>query len=945
VLPRATYRLQLRQGVDLRAARQKLPYLAHLGVSHLYLSPVFAAREGSTHGYDVVDPDRLDPALGGERDLAGLAAAAERHGMALLLDVVPNHMAASPQSPAFADVLAHGPASRRAPWFDVDWGERRDGHAPLMLPFLGERLPRAVARGEIAPERRGRAIVLRAPGRVLPLDPATLPRLLAAAPRRLRAEDRDRDAEALDAAFRALRGLPPRSARARGEREERSDAALGMLEARLRASSATRRAVDAALEEIRAPAARRRLLRFVRAQPYRLAFWRTAEHLNYRRFFDVNELIAVRVEDPEVFGATHAKLLSWVERGWVGGLRIDHVDGLLDPERYLRRLRDAVDAVWPARERGPFPLYVEKILAHGEQLPRSWPVDGTTGYEFGVGMEEALLDPEGVAAVERGWQRVTGRRGSFHDAALRGKRRVLGDLLAPDLRRLVRLARTALRDGGSAPPAERVRVALRELIVHLPVYRTYADARGRLSAADRRVLEGAFADARRTGRAAEAVLDALEAVVLRGAAGDPARAELLRRLQQVSGPAAAKGVEDTALYAHVPLASRNEVGSEPDAPPERAVAGLHAAARARARHYPAALLAGSTHDTKRSADVRARLDVISEMPAAWLEAVARWRRWNRPHRTRIGRSLAPDPAAEWLFYQTLAGVWPAPHPRAPEALPEASERASLLERVQAYLEKAAREAKEHTRWIDPRPRYEAALRDFVGAALDPAGPFLADFAAVARRLVRPGAWNALSRTLVQLAAPGVPDVYQGDELFRLALVDPDNRRPVDFPRRRNALDAIARAFAAGGRRRAALLAALREHPEDGRVKLHLVARACALRREHPALFAGGYVPLRARGERADHVLAFGRHAGRERAVAVAPRLPLTLAGGAAPVGSEVWGDTHIALPAALRARAFRCALTGRRVEPVRGRAPRLVVGDVLGDLPVALLVAEGGRRA
>jgi (1->4)-alpha-D-glucan 1-alpha-D-glucosylmutase len=936
--PRATYRLQLRQGVDLRQARALLPYLARLGASHLYLSPVLAAREGSAHGYDVVDPTRLDPALGDERELARLASTARRHGIDLLIDFVPNHMAASPDGPAFADVLTHGPAARHAPWFDVQWDEHGDTHAPLRLPVLGRPLPRAIADGGIHPVRRAGRIALQTPGRVLPLDPATLPTLLAGAPRALRRDGGEGDASALETVLRPLRRLPPRRAEARDERGPLAEQALASLADALRRRPAIRRAVDAELDALAQPEARRRLLRLVRAQPYRLAGWKEPGLLNYRRFFDINELIALRVEDPAVFDAVHATLLAWIERGWVGGLRLDHVDGLRDPASYLRRLRRAVDARWPTRERGPFPIYVEKILAPGERLPRAWPVQGTTGYEFLADIESTLIEPEGAAALERGWRAFTGRPDSFHATALRAKRLVLGDILAPDLERLVPLAQRALGDVGGPSAAGPLREALRELIVHLPVYRTYADGRGRLSASDRRWLRAALAGARDEGLAPADALDALEHLLLTGSAGDGPRSELLARLQQVTGPAAAKGVEDTALYAHVPLASRNEVGAEPDRRLDEALPDLHAAARAQRRRHPDGLLAVSTHDTKRSADLRARLDVLSEMPEAWLEAVGRWRRWNRRHRRRIDGRPAPDPVAEWLFYQTLAGLWPARQDTG-AGLPDADELESLRERSVAYLEKASREAKERTRWIDPQLRYERALRRFVEATMDPSSPFLADFARVAERLVQPGIWNSLSRTLVQLTSPGVPDLYQGDELLQLTLVDPDNRRPVDFSIRRRTLAAIERSFDAGGRTRSRLLAALRERPEDGRLKLHLIARTCALRRDRPAVFDGSYAGLRARGEAAAHVIAFARGDGRDRAIAVAPRLTLALAEGRAPIGDAVWGGTTLRLPAGAGTTRFRCALSGRRVDAREGR---LAVAEILAELPVALLVSARG---
>ncbi len=938
---RASYRLQLRGGLTLARVRPLLAYLARLGVSHLYLSPIQQARPASPHGYDGVDPTRVDPVLGGLPALVRLAAAARRLHLGLLLDVVPNHLAADPANPAFDDVLAHGPASRWARWFDVDWGPpgaRR--HRPLLLPVLERPLAEALARDEFTLVCVDGVLRLRRHASSWPLDPATWPQAFAA-----RTVGRRRQTgAALEALLAPLRQLPPRTRtdgaalRARAEASARARRRLRALVGR------SPRALQAAARQLRGDAAaRRRLAALLARQAWRPAPWKSARHrLNYRRFFDVNELIGIRVEDARVFAASHVLWLDLAARDLVDGLRIDHVDGLLDPADYLRRLRRALGHRLGAERGRRFVLLVEKILAADERLPRSWPVQGTTGYEFLNQLEDALLDPHGARALERSGARATGTRHSFAAAGRAGKRLVLRELLRADVRRL---AADLAPHAPGVTPAE-LRTAIAETIVHLPVYRTYADRRGRLSRTDRARLARALADARRSGRAAPRALarvrQGLLGASLPGAPSRSVRVAFLRRFQQTSGPAAAKGIEDTAHYAHAPLLSRNEVGGEPGHGLEGAVAELHARNRERARHWPGTLLAASTHDTKRSADVRARLDVLTELPTDWARAVARWRRTNRVLRPRVGRRRLPDANTERFLYQTLVGVWPL-GPRAPG--PPA--RARLAARAEAYLVKAAREAKRETSWIDPDPAFEAALRSFVRALLaaaprGAAAAFQRDLAAFVAEVARPGLWNALSRTLVQLSAPGVPDLYQGDELWTFSLVDPDNRGPVDFAHRARLLARAEHAFRAAGRRRSAFLRGLLARAEDGRLKLHAIHAALAARQRHPRLFAeGDYRPLRARGEHARHVIAFVRRSGRRAALSVVPRLPRTLTGDAtrAPVGPAVWGATRIRLPSDLAGRTLRDALTGRRRRVPRAPArPELALAELLEELPVALLL-------
>ena len=992
----ATYRLQLHAGFGLAAARRVVPYLARLGVSHVYSSPLLRARPGSTHGYDVVDFTTVDPALGGESAFAALVGALRGRDMGIVLDIVPNHMAVSDRNPFWNDVLEHGRSSRYASWFDIDWeaGEGRT-RGRVLLPVLGDWYESVLASGDLRLTYANGRFRVRYFDAGFPVDPRTIAVVLdeALAPRR--GGDAGRPGrlppavrDELGSVAAALRALPPREPDKGSTARRRSTAAAALrrLQALVERSGAARARVEQAVRAFGGAEGAGRLRRLLDAQAYALVHWRRARgEVNYRRFFDINELVAVRVEDAAVFEATHARVLGWVADGRLDGLRVDHVDGLLDPRRYLERLRGGVEARLPAARREVFVLLVEKILGADERLPSSWPVAGTTGYEFLNQLEALFLDSRGAVEVEEGYRLVVGRSEDFAAAARRGKRSALTKLLATDVQRLaLRLRRIARREPAAGSPAlPDLAAAIVETIVHLPVYRTYLDGRpGSPRTADRTRLEGALAAARAGRRAPAPALDLLERVRLgaSGVAVDPAlereRLAFVLRFQQTSGPAAAKGVEDTALYVHVPLLSRNEVGGDPGRPVGDAPRAFQAANRQRARRWPRTLLCTTTHDTKRSADVRARLDVLTEVPELWLEKVARWRRWNAGHRRHAGPRLAPDANTEYLLYQTLVGVWPSP-PEAGTAgkLPQGGERRELRERLETYMEKAAREAKVQTSWIDPDLAFEDALRGFIRAILPDEGssPFLDDVPRFVAHIGRAGLWNALARTLVHLTAPGTPDLYQGDELWNFSLVDPDNRRPVDFALRARLLEELEAGFASATLARAsragptggasavrsapalfdsdardAFLRGLLETPEDGKIKLHVILRTLAARAEYPELFRDGtYLRARASGHRAAHLFTFVRVAGARAALAVVPRLTVALVGSSrkAPVGWDAWRGTALRLPAATKCLTWTNALSGVPV-PVLGRDRRTVaVAEALRHLPVALLVGIPGRRS
>ena len=868
-----TYRVQLHKDFPLARATALAGYLDRLGVSHLYASPMLTARPGSTHGYDVADPSAVNPELGGETARRALVAALREHRLGLVLDIVPNHMGIGPSNPYWMDVLAHGRGSKWAHLFDIDWeAPGRDLRGKVLLPVLGDDLDAVLSRGEltIAREADGTARLAYFDHR-FPLSPdAEVPR----------------------------QAKPP-------------------------------------AEEMRALLAK---------QHYLLSSWRRApKEINYRRFFDVNELAAIRAEDPAVFDLAHAQPLAWVAAGELDALRIDHVDGLLDPRAYLERLRAAVDERTRSRQDGerPFPVFVEKILSPGEHLRREWPIQGTTGYEFLNDLEAVFIAPAGAARIEAVYRRMLRLRDprmDFHEIAFRGKLTILRGPLRADVDRLVRLlAPIARRDPrGTGLGRRELAEAVIALLAAMPVYRTYVDGRGRPTADDVALVTRALERATERESVAEPALSLVADVLLlrdQGTHNDADESERLRfvqRFQQTSGPATAKGVEDTALYVYYPLASRNEVGGEPDRDLADAVGTFHRGSAERRERWPLGLLCTNTHDTKRGADVRARIDVLSELPDDWLGAVARWRRMASSLRTRAGGRTMPDANTEYLAFQTLVGTWPLGV--AAGALPAADALKSLADRLHAYLLKATKEGKVRTSWTDPKEDFEKALESWVRGVLDPARSreLLLDVARFCARIERPGLWNALSRVLLHFATPGTPDLYQGDEQWHFVLVDPDNRRPVDYDAGQRALGRIEAAKDPAAA--AALWRGLVAAPEDGVVKLALTRALLHARRAEPALFReGDYRPLETSGAHAGRLVAFAReHEGRA-AVAVAPRLTLGVSpDGAAPTGDR-WGDTAVRLPAG----AWRCALTGRRLEGASGEVRASVL---LAELPVALLL-------
>ncbi|HEX3126962.1 MAG TPA: malto-oligosyltrehalose synthase, partial [Thermoanaerobaculia bacterium] len=848
------------------------PYLAALGVSHLYCSPYLQAASGSTHGYDVTDPTRVNEELGGAEGHERLCKALGEHGLGQVLDIVPNHMAidpkkGEPENVWWWDVLENGPSSRYASYFDVDWDPPQERFRnTVVLPILGDHYGRVLEAGEMKLVRREGSFEIHYFDHRMPVSPRSLDSLLAEAAGRC---------DSTDLAFLAdaLGRLPIATATDRESvaRRHRDKEVVRRQLARLfEDQPEVARAVDAVVEETNTDPDR--LDALLSRQNYRPAFWRTAgRELDYRRFFDVHTLAGLRTEDERVFADTHALVLDLVRRGVLDGLRIDHPDGLRDPEQYFRRLREAAPEAW---------IVVEKILEPGEPLPESWPVDGTTGYDFLNLIGGLFVDPEGEGSLTGLYTELTGASADWPQLVWEKKHLVLDQLLAAEVNRVAeiflqvcerhRRYRDYLR--------HELREAIREVAACFPVYRSYVRAEaGEVGPQDVEHIQTAIeaARARRPDLPSD-LFDFFRSLLILEIRG-PVESELVMRFQQLTGPVMAKGVEDTAFYNFHRLISLNEVGGDPSRfgiPPEE----VH---RALAEAWPRAMLASSTHDTKRSEDVRARLALLSEIPEHWGEAVRRWSARGERHRP-------PDPDVEYLLYQTLVGAWPIE-----------------TERVAAYMEKAAREAKGATAWTRVDPGYEAALRSFVEGVLGDR-ELIRDLESFVAGLVEPGRINSLAQTLIKLTAPGVPDLYQGTELWDLSLVDPDNRRPVDHEKRYRLLRDL-------DGEPESILARM----DEGLPKLWLIRQALHLRRHRPELFAGDYRPLIPRGEKAAHAFSFVRGAG---VITVVPRLVMKLAGD--------WKDTSLDLPAG----NWRNVLTG---EELTGGEIRMA--DLLRRFPVALL--------
>ncbi|EGS1685266.1 malto-oligosyltrehalose synthase [Enterobacter cloacae] len=799
MIPCATYRIQFRNGMTFDRVVELVPYLKDLGISHLYASPIFTATTGSTHGYDVTDPNEIDPDIGGRAGFDRMTAALRQAGMVLILDIVPNHMSTSLENRWWRDVIAFGQQSRYAHYFDIDWSR------PLTLPFLGDTFEAELEKGAIALKRdsvTGEAALVYY-DTAYPLNPGTW---------------------------------------------------------------AAEKSIEAIHE----------------AQSWRLMSWREApKQLSWRRFFEITGLVGVRVEDEGVFQDTHRLIIELVHTGIVDGLRIDHIDGLADPLGYLQRLRQAT---------GPdCYITVEKILAKGEQLPAEWPVSGTTGYEFIASLAEVLVDDNNLGRLEKIHDETLGVTVDRH-AELRNAKGLMTDRnFEGEFTTLLNIATDLARCNGIDVPQDDIRYTLRELLIAFPVYRTYGTADG-LTAPDVALLNRVVASV----DAPEPALSLLVRI-LTGDLDASSRdaASLFRtRFQQLTGPLMAKSVEDTLFFRHNLELALNEVGADPT-PRAFSLSRFHQEMRIRLARQPDALLGTSTHDTKRGEDARARLYTLTEAPEQWGENLARWRQMNQTQVRFLNDGTAPNAADTWMIYQALAGVWPA------TLSPDDSEGLKSLEaRFLGFIEKALREAKQRTDWIDSNESYESVVLNYVRHLLSPENTlFLHDFSSSLQPFIRAGLMNSLSQTVIKLTAPGVPDIYQGSEALNFSLVDPDNRLEPDFATlRQNLSSADAKLFAD------------EQQWRNGRVKQYVTATLLRVRQHYLSLFQyGDWLPLKVSGEREENLIVYARVKDGEALIVAVPRLVF-----ATPTNETLWANTSVVIPEELSGKRYRDLFTGER---------------------------------
>jgi (1->4)-alpha-D-glucan 1-alpha-D-glucosylmutase len=979
-IPRATYRVQLNKSFTFKDLTEIIPYLAALGISHVYCSPYFKARSGSMHGYDVVDHNQLNPEIGSREDFESFVSALRARDMGHILDIVPNHVGIMGADNAWwMDVLENGQASKYADYFDIEWNPANPAlKGKVLVPVLGDAYGVVLEKGELELrfERELGSFAVFYHEHRMPIDPKTYVHILD----RVLATTYSGELENLRRGFMALADRHDPTDEQVTERDEAKE----NLKRRLIALCNNEPPVCAAIDTIVRGFAGTpgdsgsfdALHELLEAQAYRLASWRVApDEINYRRFFDVNDLAGLRVENFRVFENTHRLLFELVGEGKIDGLRIDHPDGLRDPEQYFRRLQGRVAALKgtsqdvgtvanpgavPAsglnasdlpdfglagqNRRLPIYLVAEKITASFEHMPQTWPVHGETGYHFANVINRLLVDAATKVRMDRVYQSFIEQSLEWSNVAYDAQHMILRRSLASELSVVAnQLTRIAQADRHTRDfTFNSLRQTLAEVIACFPVYRTYVG--NSVSETDKRYIEWAIASARRRRTAGEApAFDFVRAALLMEL---PVTTDSLRRqmrnfatkFQQVTAPVTAKGIEDTSLYRFNRLTSLNEVGGEPDAYGST-VRAFHADSQHRARFWPHEMLGTSTHDTKRSEDVRARINVLSEMTQVWRKTIERWTRMNRMRKKEVEGQSAPSLNDEYLLYQTLIGSWSLEEP-------DEAGLATYRERIEGYMIKAAREAKARTSWANVNAEYEEALLQFIRAALEArdGNLFLADLIAFQRRIGRFGLLNAMSQTLCKLTAPGVPDIYQGNETWDFSLVDPDNRRPVDYQKRRKMLAELESMDMDVCVDRG-LMRSLVDGIRDGRCKLFLTWKVLQFRRDHESLFRDGeYLPLRVTGEHASNVCAFARRHEGKLAVTIAPRLYLRLLGDREdpPLGESVWGDTVIELPKEYGETVhLKNVLDGNTV-PTAKAGSRITVrlADALAHFPVGLLAEQ-----
>jgi (1->4)-alpha-D-glucan 1-alpha-D-glucosylmutase len=951
-IPSSTYRVQFNLNFRFADAEALVPYLHQLGISDLYASPRFKARRGSSHGYDVADPMRINSELGTEEEFDRLVARLHQYGMGLLLDIVPNHMAASEENPWWMDVLENGRESPYANFFDIDWEPRGIKIADLerdrvVLPILAEPYAELLRKGAIRLRFDDRGFSFQYEDHRLPLNPRDYEDVLQVGARTLGVSS-----DSARAQFEKLHSLSQRISKSEADQTSPSEGRKTTFELKMtlwqlyqQNDSALHRAIDEGLRILNGnsenPTRSGPLHALLSRQVYRLAHWKLASsEINYRRFFDINDLVGLRTEDPLVFAARHSSLIQLLQEGKVSGLRVDHIDGLWDPLEYLKRLNSIPVAAdkQPSESLNVYTV-VEKIICGREMLPPEWEVMGTTGYDFLNASNALFVDPQGYREIEESYRRFAGTHESFSDVWYRSKREAIETTFAADLELLAyRLGRiAALVPEGADIPVPELIAGLKEITACLPVYRTYYREDAVLSEQDKSALEKAMSDAQRrfSEKISESAFTFLKEVFWAELPLDDSEirkawVSFITRWQQFTGGVMAKGLEDTALFRHHSLISINEVGNNPFHEQIRfEPCALHEFNCDASHCRQHTMNATSTHDTKWSEDVRARVNVLSEMPREWSRHLRRWSTMNTRHKTTVDGKHVPTPNEEVLFYQAMLGIWPL--------VPFSEiDKQSLESRLEEFLVKAAKEAKTETSWLSPNEKHESALRKFVSSllAVSLGDPFFIDFLKLHREVAFLGACNSCSQLVLKITGPGVPDFYQGNELWNPCLTDPDNRRAVDFRIRMVALEQLGRDRESGEM----WLSVLLDNWADGYLKLHLTSCLLNFRRSHHEFFShASYIPLSVRGVHDQSVFAFARGLGDEWLMVLVPRLLRGLAQpGQFPLW-EVWSTTAIELPHSFPIE-WQDVLTGQRIDlRTEGEPEAARVSTFFRHLPFAVL--------
>lgn len=956
-IPLSTYRLQFNQSLTFRDAAALVPYLCDLGITDCYASPYLRAMPGSPHGYDVVDPTMLNPELGSEADYQTFVQALQEYHMGQILDIVPNHMGiGGGWNLWWEDVLENGPCSHYSNFFDIDWHPvKQELENKVLLPILGDQYGIVLENQEIAVRYQEGKFFLQYYEHQLPLDPASCTRVLSYRLDEL-IEQEGEDAshiQELQSITTGLVNLPLRNEKDPYRIEERYRE-KDVIKRRLATLTQESPIVLNFLEENLTlfngskgvPHSFDLLDTLLSDQAYRLAYWRVAsEEINYRRFFDINALAAIRMEHPSVFTEIHQKVFDLIKKGAVTGLRVDHVDGLFDPRTYLIQWQS-----WAQKELGHSQdlhgrslfLIVEKILGKGETLSEDWPVHGTSGYEWLSLVNNLFIDPHQKRAFQDIYTRFSKNPISLEDLVYECKKLIMSSSMSSEINALAHTLNTLSERNRRARDftLNNLIHAIREIIACFPVYRTYVtpNPKEEVTDRDRAYIRLATTKAKRKNPATNTlVFDFVRDLLLKGLDSTATLSwsevhPFVMKFQQTTSPVTAKGVEDTAFYIHNRLTSLNEVGGEPSQF-GITVSAFHERMRERQERWPFGLSTTSTHDTKRSEDVRARINVLSELPQEWKKHIAKWHKLNKKKKVTIDDQAVPDRNEEYLFYQTLVGAWPL------ETVNDQS-YSDFRQRIQVYMNKALKEAKVHTSWINPHEPYEQAVHQFIEEVIDPNpdNVFLNDFVPFQRKIAYYGMYNALAQVILKITTPGVPDFYQGMELWDFSLVDPDNRRPVDFASRMQLLKDIQ---SINFSERSTVVQELLRSWQDGRIKMYVTTTLLQHRKAHPELFSyGEYIPLDPYGEKSDHICGFQRKYGRQSLMVTVPRFlsRLIQSPSSFPPASQLWGETVFTLVDNDAEAHYRDILTGNTVSPNKtGKQCTVSASELFQDLPFAIL--------